>query len=249
MPTPAVPDLRTALDSATREPRWWSTPAARLVLEDALAALTPLARHFQADPADALSYAFEVWHTIAPELIVDENVDLWAYTRTAVHHALAREVTAAKKVTSTTAARRTDATALDLIVGLDGFDRGIDPFEDTDDAPVQLPAQGARALAALEQVLVAAGLSADDRAIFVDVFADIVASTDNIRTRLSRAEAVRDLLGTHLSVGQWKALCEIVLGTPGGRAGILRLTADGHPAPVMEPHVATRLMQLLQVSP
>lgn len=246
MPTPttAEPNLRHAISSARADHAWWSTPEARTVLEAILTKLTPLAHRLHADPADALSHAFEVWVKLDDDFIADETVDLWAYTCTAVRHALEREEEAARKVTSAATVRRTATRAARGTTTLDDADAPVTGHPDTDTVPV-IDARTLRAKAALEQVLTLAGFDDDQRVIVIDVLSDALAGSPSARASIARAEQLHDVIDTPLSARQWKTLIEVLLGTPAGKPGVVQLAASGHPAPAIEPHISTRLLSLI----
>jgi len=244
MPTPtAEPNLRHAILAGREDHAWWSTPAARLVLDSVLELLTPLALRVGADPADALSYAFEVWLTFDDELLADEAADLWAYTCTAVRHALAREQEAARKVTSATAVRRTSTRAAAGVTSLDDNDLAADEVEYVE-VSVSDP-RLVRAKAALDQVLTMAGFDEDGRLIVIDVLSDSLEGSLSARASIARAERVHTVVGAHLTGEQWRTLVEIILGTPAGLPGVVQLAAAGHPAPAVEPHISSRLLTLI----
>lgn len=247
----AEPDLRAALITARRNPRYWGTPEGRALLTHATNVLRPLAVRTQADPADALSHAYEVWAQLPENTLTDDTVELWAYTRSAVRRRLDREDEAARKVTSVAGTRRSDARELEGFTALDSIDIGYDPFADTDDTPTPAPHADPRtadALAALEQVLVMVGFTEPDRTSLVDVFADIVSTAPSLRASIVRAEGVREMFATHLDEHAWRSLVEIILGTRSGHPGIIALAAVGHPAPSAEAHISARLMTLLCVA-
>ena len=246
MPTPTIAelDLRSAILNSRADHRWWSTPDARTLLAAVLDALTPIARRVNADPADALSYAFEVWVGLSDELLADETVDLVAYTRTAVRHLLDREDEAARKITSAAAVRRAGTRAAQGFTALDDTDLAA-PADDDVDEPHELDPRSVRAGVALEQVLVMAGFNADQRLIVIDVLSDALDGSPSARASIARAEAVHDVIDSHLTAAQWRILVEVILGTPAGKPGIVQLAASGHPAPAIEPHISTRLVDLL----
>jgi hypothetical protein len=246
----ADPDLRATLLAARQDPRHWNTPAGRALLAHATTALRPLALRTHADPADALSHAYEVWAQLPDATLADDTVDLWAYTRAAVRRSLDREEEAARKITSVAGIRRSAARDLEGFTSLDSIEVAYDAFPDDDHAstaPLVDPRTG-HSLAALEHVLVMAGFTEPDRTALVDVFADLVTTAPSVRASLVRAESVRDMFATHLSESAWRALVEIILGTRAGQPGIIALAATGHPAPAMAPHISTRLMSLLSVA-
>lgn len=251
MPThPTEPNLRSTLLAASTDHSVWSTPTARVVLDHALTTLRPIALRLQADPADALSYAFETWMGMSADTIADESIDLWAYTRAAVRRCLDREDEAGRRATSVAGLRRAGTRDIDVTTGIDGIDLAyehIDIESDDDTAPSDDP-RTARALAALEQVLTMAGFSPDQRTVLVDVFADLVASSPSQRASIERALSVRELIAPTISEPQWRNLVEVILGTPAGNPGILALAGDGHPAPAMEKHISSRLLAVLTLA-
>jgi len=240
MPTPS---LRHAIITARTDPAWWSTPDARAVLADALDRLTPLARRTGADPADALSYAFEVWVTLDDELLADETCDLWAYTSAAVRRALEREEEAARKITSAATVRRAATRAAAGVTGIDDTDLAASEGERIE-APTVDP-RNVRAKAALDQVLTMAGFDDAHRLIFIDVVSDALTGSPSPRASIARAEQCHTVIGGHLTAHQWKTLIEVILGTPAGLPGVVQLAAAGHPAPAVEPHISGRLLTLI----
>ena len=236
------PNLRAALHSASIDHSYWSTPAARVILDHALASLRPIALRLQADPADALSYAFETWMSMSAETLADEDADLWAYTRAAVRRCLDREDEANRRGVSVSGLRRAGGRDIDITTGLDGIDIGYDHVG-LDDEPVHaIDPRASRARAALEQVLVLAGFTEDQRTILIDVFADLIAGSPSPRASIDRAVAVRDLIAPSTSEQQWRNLVEVILGTPAGLPGVMALAGNGHPAPAMESHISSRLL-------
>ncbi len=249
MPTTARPDLREVVTAARSDHRHWSTPDARALFEVAVEKLAPVARRFGADPADALSHALEVWIFAPESVLADETCDLWAYTAQAVRHAFEAEAVANAKGTSAAAARRAHASSIRGLSSLDDIEVAYTPFDtDPDEQDPAVAATHAKALAVLDSVLVMVGFTLDQRAFFVDVLADIVAGSPSQRATLSRAQAVRDVVRPEMTPGQWKALTEIVFGTPTGKPGIIALAAAGHVAPAVEPHIASRIADALQVT-
>lgn len=246
MPTPLTPpNLRAALSSAALDHRYWSSPEARLILDHALNDLRPIALRLNADPADALSHAFEAWMGMSAQTRSDETIDLWAYTRTAVRRSLDREDEANRRGTSVAALRRSGVRDTDITTGTDGIDIGYEHVGVDQPAPAAIDPRATRARAAVEQVLTLAGLTDEQCTILLDVFADLASTSPSWRAAIDRALTVRDVISTETTDAQWRTLVEVILGTPAGLPGVMALAGAGHPAPAMEPHISTRLMSLL----
>lgn len=244
-PTAEQPDLRHALLSARADHAWWSSLEARATLSYALTSLSPLATRLRMDPADALSHAFEVWVSLPAGTLEEESVDLWAYTRAAVRRRLDREDEAARKITSINGIRRVDASGLGSFTSLDSVDIAYPALDSDEPArPASDPAD-APVLAALEHVLILAGLDEDQRIVLTDALADIASTAPSKRACIAHATSAREMFDTPLDEQRWKNLVEVLLGTPSGKPGILDLARAGHPAPAMEPHISPRLMNMM----
>lgn len=246
-PAPS-PNLREALLAARANHGYWSTSAARAILDHALTSVRPVALRLGADPADALSYAFETWAGISEETLADEGVDLWAYTRSAVRRALDREDEARRRSTSIASLRRTGTRDINVTTGIDGIDIAYNHVGLEEDPEPTVDPRATRARAALEQVLILAGLTDDQRTILVDVLADLLAGSPSQRASIERALGVRELVAPNLGPRQWRNLVEVILGTTSGDPGVIALSASGHPAPAMEPHISRRLLAALTLA-
>lgn len=242
------PNLHAALTAAAADHSYWSTPAARAVLDYALATLRPIALRSHADPADALSYAFEAWMGMAEETLADENADLWAYTRAAVRRSLDREDEANRRSTSVAALRRTGTRDVEITTGIDGIDIGYDHVGLDDEPEHIIDPRAVRARAALEQVLTLAGFTEDQRTIVIDVFADLIAGAPSTRAAIDRAVSVRELVAPHVGDRAWRNLVEVILGTSADLPGVMALAASGHPAPAMEKHISSRLLSVVTLA-
>lgn len=242
------PNLRAALNSAAVDPNYWESPTGRVILDHALDSLRPLALRFHADPADALSHAFETWMGMPAATLTDGDADLWAYTRAAVRRCLAHEEEANRRGMSVAGIRRSGARDIDITTGIDGIDVGYDPAASSETPEPTLDLRSSRAQAALEQVLLITGLTEDQRSILIDVFADLVETSPSPRSSIDRAIATRDIIAPDMAEGQWRNLVEVILGTPAGLPGVLALAGNGHPAPAMEPHISSRLMGVLALA-
>lgn len=244
-----TPDLRAAITQSRIDPTYWSSPAARSVLEHTYEALRPIAINAKADPADALSYAFEVWLGVNDITLADTSTDLWAYTRTAVRRALNHEDEAARKVTSVAGIRRVGSESFERASGSESFEQVYYAQHDLDQPEAETGIadehRGKRALDALNQILIMAGFDEDNRVLFTDVLADITEASPSNRTSINRLNSVRELFDVPLDEEQWASLVRILLGTDRGLSGILQLAAEGHPAPAAEPHIGHRLLTLM----
>lgn len=250
MPThPIEPNLRSALIASSSDASFWSSPEARSVLDHAHTVLRPIALRLQADPADALSYAFETWKGMSAETIADDDIDLWAYTRAAVRRCLDREDEARRRATSVAGLRRSGTRDIDVTIGIDGIDIGYDHVGiDREELAPAGDARTSSALAALEQVLIMAGLTPDERTVLIDVFADLISSSPSTRASIDRALSVRELVAPTIGEHEWRNLVEVILGTPAGLPGVIKLAGDGHPAPALEAHISSRLMAVLALA-
>lgn len=246
--TPNAPDLRSALTLANDDHAFWSTHEGRIVLSHALTSLRPLALRVNADPADALSYAWEAWVSMSPAVLADAAVDLWAYTRAAVRRSLDRDDEANRRGLSVGELRRAGAREVEITTGIDGIDiayRHVDA--ETTPEPASDP-RGPQAMEALEQVLTLAGFTTNQRIVLIDVFADLVGNSPSRRASIERALAVHELVAPHLEEPQWRSLVEVILGTAAGRPGVMALAGAGHPAPAMEPHISANLLSIIAVA-
>lgn len=251
MPTHPVtpPNLRAALIAAASDHGFWSTPEARNILEHALLVLRPIALRLSADPADAVSYAFEAWMGMTEETISDPDIDLWAYTRTAVRRSLDREDEANRRSTSVAALRRAGTRDIDVSTGIDGIDIGYEHVGiDDEPSPSTADPRAPRALVALQQVLTLAGFTGDQQTILIDVFADLITGAPTPRAGIDRAVSVRELVAPHIPESAWRNLVEVILGTPAGRPGVVALAGSGHPAPAMEQHISSRLLSVVTLA-
>jgi hypothetical protein len=203
------------------EPRGWNSRRAAVLLSLAMRKFAGVARAEGADPAEAVTAAWEIWKE--PAVLAAENA--WAFTTTAVRRQLRKAGEAQRKLTSEEGLRRkgieefessTDES-LELLVAPEPVSEEQAPAFKTSaarEAAAMLESHGytrATAEAAVEAMLSAATVTSSPQsaADLVDRITDVPASLG-----ISRAE--------------WKAVGSVLFGSPRlGGIGLLEAELTG----------------------
>ncbi|WP_369963713.1 hypothetical protein [Leifsonia sp. EB34] len=212
-------DLRRELSTIHSTSGGWYTPAAATLLAHARRRFTGLARREGADPADAMTAAWEIWSN-ANILTVAQP---WAYTGTAVRKALRKEQEAQRKLTSIPGLRRPDA---------DDFTGWSD--EELPDLVAQVAIAQERlvyrtlALNTVLALLVEHGYSRTIAEATVESMISAAAATGSPAGALDAVTRISDV-PTSFGVrrAEWKALASLLFGPARGGVGSLEAELTG----------------------
>lgn len=219
----------------------WDSPTGRAVLAEAHERYAGIAIAYGLDPADAVQHAWLFWqHELTDDRLTDIQ-RLWSYTAKSLRNSLAREAAAAEKLTSVTAARRRDTKAATRHRG-DVADLADLPAE----APEPPEAQRSPDAGVIGHVLAIAGLTPAQQDVVVDT---ISTQAWTARTLSSASDSLSRgipaaLHHSAMTPARWRSIVSLLIGTPKGAPGIIKLVGDGHPAPLAEPHINRLMSQL-----
>ena len=241
-------DLHRHVALARVDPSLWSDPSGRAVLEEAKRRYAGLAQKAGLDPADGATHAWHFWSQTITVDALDQHRDiLWQYTGGAIRRTLAVEAIAQDRLIDTTAARHLDLSKQDAPIrfshATDILSGEVVPNETDDHAVTENVG-----IAAIRQLLVMAGLTPAQRDLVFDHVAQHAVRSANIqsaaRALLTDGSGVEALFGPE----RWRALVTLMVGSPKGTPGIIRLIGDGHPAPMSEPHISRLVGAFLDTS-
>lgn len=249
--SPAINDASLAdqLSTLRRDPALWRTPDGRRLLDEARRRFSALAHSAGLDDGDGATHAWQFWtQDLTDAELAAHRQTIWAYTGGAIRRTMVKEDMAQRRLVSVPQLRHVVVEGLEAPVRFHSAvdlveawqpQLTIDPFKEDDTATTPAVGIGGRhAMSAIKQLLVVAGLTPTERELIIDEIAQRLVSSANVRAAADGLHRNPTPTGSALGLDRWRALVSLMLGTPKGTPGIIRLVGEGHPAPMAEPHIA-----------
>lgn len=228
------------------DPSKWRTVDGRRVLREARHRYGALAVANGLDAADGSTYAWQFWtQDLSDADLSAHRADLWSYTGGAIRRAMVKEDMAQSRLVSVSQVRHVAVEGLAAPARFQSAadmaalsaELVTDPFADRETPSAPAAAGGSQAMSAMRQLLVIAGFTPVQRDLVFDEIASHLHASTSLRAAADALQRKRPPVGDDIGQERWRALVSLMLGTPKGTPGIIRLIGDGHPSPMTEPHI------------
>lgn len=216
----ASENLIETLAAINSHPARWNSPVARQLFKDAHAKLAGTARKFNADPSEAVTYAWEAWST--SDLTKVHNP--WGWTNAAVVAHLAAAQRARETLSSIESMQREGFEAFTGFA--DDCEAELSVFDTTTTArPPAADTFKTEAFTYAHGLLVGAGYSLDVSTAIVDRMAHVGRTATATREKevttlvMARDRAVREQdlpLALGIPTARWAALASLLFGNKRG---------------------------------